>query len=316
MKPLNIDLEVGQMLTSLETTVELSPKRVELRCSSLPWCGLYSFFFEEDYKSSFASDFYTSIGTAVHESIQKWIAKDYSYSRDIYANWVCQECKSEYEEFHPKICSKCKSKNLNYKEISLSYKSLSGHVDLIRRVNDEGHCIVIDFKTTDLFKDLKNKGFNWNKDFQFSKKYLIQIRIYCALLRKLKGLDIRGWSLVFVDRASPPSSKNKPKIVYEKWTPKLNKEYMGYIDALEENWKSYKNLEKAIKEEDREEALDLIKELISNRPCYSKEDYDDWMSAKFFNPSKEGCPAAKICTKKPNKDILKFLLGKLEEKNG
>jgi hypothetical protein len=315
MKSFNIDQEINLMLTSLETSQEISEKRVQLRCSSLPWCGLHSFFFEEGYKSNFASDFYTSIGTAVHESMQKWMAKDFNYSSDIYATWVCESCREEHVDcYHPKTCRKCKSEKLKYKEIEINYKSLSGHVDLIRRINDEGHCIVIDFKTTDLFKDLKSKGFNWNKDFQFSKKYLIQIRTYCALLRKIKGLDIRGWCLLFVDRSAPPSSKTKPKIVYEKWTPKLNKEYMGYVDALEENWQTYQELEKAIKDEDREEALGLIKELIVNRPCYSPEDYNDWMSAKFFNPVKDGCPAAKVCTKKSNKDILKFLLAKLESK--
>lgn len=317
------DSELNAMLTSLKKAEITYPKIPQLRCSSLPWCGLHSFVHDTHRTDSYRSDFYTSIGTAIHETLQKWLAIDLEYAKDVYAKWVCSDpkCKKDHGEcWHPGQCQKCGNTKLLYHECEITYKSLSGHTDLIRRINNKDHAILIDFKSTDLFKDLKKEGFrNWTKTFEVNKRYPIQIRSYCSLLRKTKKLDIRGWMLVFVDRSTPPTEdKAKPKIVTQKWTPSLQKEYMGYIDETNSNWTSFQELTAAIEGNDREAARDSLKDLIVNRPCQSKADYENWMTAAFFEHDKDKkrqkCPSLKYCSKANNKEIYKHILSCVEEK--
>ena len=318
------DKELNLMITSLEKSKVTYPKVHQLRCSSLPWCGLHSFVHDTDRTDSYTSDFYTSIGTAIHETIQKWLAIDLEYARDVYAHWVCSDpkCKHDHGEcWHPGECSACKSTKLTYNECTITYRSLTGHTDLIRRINNKNHAVLIDFKSTDLFKDVKQKGFrSWTTNFEVNKRYPIQIRSYCALLRKTKKLDIRGWMLTFIDRATPPNKPNgKPKIVSEKWTPSLQKEFMNYLDSTNENWKTFEKLQIAISEGDKGEASDCLKSLIVNRPCQSRDDYDSWMTAAFFDKDKDKtkrqCPSLKFCSKAKKGAIYSHMLDCIEKKN-
>lgn len=313
----DIDNEINTLTTILQEGSFDEDYEYNLRCSSLPWCGLHELKYGGKRKNSFKMDFYTSIGTAVHETIQKWISLHPNYAKDVYAKWVCEECKYDHGEcWFPVKCSKCNSKKFEYHEVEIKFGSLTGHVDLIRRV--KGNKVVIyDFKTKTLNKEDKFKKINWSKsddEISYNPKYKIQIETYCYLIRKIKKLDVRGWCLIFVDRADPISDLNRPKTVFREWTPKLHTKYKNRVQLFKDQYEIYSDLKEAIENEDTESARDFLKELIDLRPCKTVKDHDNLMAVNFAYERTKMCPSLRTCTCLKDTVIYKSVLKALADK--
>lgn len=132
--------------------------------------------------------FYTSIGTAVHSTVQKYLAPSGAFLADYY----CHECSTLYKFTHKPECCDFPTE---YRELEVSYKGVVGHIDGIFRTKD-GKYWIIDYKTTSLkgvIKKLEDPG----------KTYQAQIIAYAVLLLLQYKIKVEGVALIFIPRDTP-----------------------------------------------------------------------------------------------------------------
>lgn len=176
-----------------ETRQKVDKQRlVNLRCSQLPFCGLSLFVkLADNIKYSrldFLGTYYTSVGTTVHEVMQTLIP---TASKNVIGNWKCVRCNKVHEFTS---YGKCCGLPMRYIEVSVNYKGIQGHIDLLYKINKE--LVVVDFKTTSLAgkdKKAKNPG----------NAYIDQIKTYIYLLRKQYKIKVNKAMLVFIPRDDP-----------------------------------------------------------------------------------------------------------------
>lgn len=142
----------------MESTIVTSradPQRLlSLRCSQLPFCGP-AFFTNLSTRGMFRhldvrGMYYTSVGTTVHEVMQKAMSID---NESILGNWKCAECGKTSLFSTVKSCC---GFPMDYEEISVNYKGIQGHIDTVF-ITKTGLWIV-DYKTTSLkARDSKSK---------------------------------------------------------------------------------------------------------------------------------------------------------------
>lgn len=106
MDSTKIDAVINKMLHS---KIEGSRRLPELRGSQLPICEVHflasTLIGGTVENDSFAKDFYMSIGTAIHETTQKWLAR----SGYLLGDWKCPVCgKIKRKKFGPQKCN-CKT---------------------------------------------------------------------------------------------------------------------------------------------------------------------------------------------------------------
>lgn len=309
-----IDTVLVDMSQQIDPTFR---KKTEFRISSFPYCPLRSLLFKGDGHPTFRMEFYTSIGTAVHSTIQKYLRHG-NFKDKIFACWKIVEtgevigpCK--YED----IPAKYSNYTIEYEEVTISYNGLSGHVDLILELLP-GKFVVIDFKTSNL---TKNKRYNkWQRFYPSSKSSIIQISSYSTLLKELFDLNVVAWCLVYVDRGDVISDKYSYHKVLRPWNRKKHKNMLSWIDLSCKTNKTFVKLNKILesgKSTYSERADKLLNRLIINRPCKSMDDYESFMNYAFYkgksrygeNPGvKNGdCILLKSCLK-GNKSCKKAVL--------
>lgn len=309
--------EIGEallkkMLLNLQTLSRPSVRPIEFRTSGLPFCPIKSFLLS-DRKESYSMDHYTSTGTAIHETLQKWLALG-DYKQHMYGDWQCSSCgKKKKMQLMPEVCT-CRSNSAQwiYKEISISYKKLTGHIDLILQLNFTGKIryVVIDFKSTDM--ERKRSKVNWDPLQPSSRNYVVQVRTYCTVLTLEYGLNIVGWILPSINRASPITDEQGFHPLAGEWSKKLSDRWVKYLDAANYDFIVLKRLMRHLKERNVEEANDWLIEMVKTRPCHDEEQYKKWMHYAFYG--KDVCPMKNTCCKGKNKPVLAEIRQRLREK--
>ena len=255
-----------------------------LRPSTFPICSIIlldSLLYEREW--SFMADMYTSMGTAIHETIQAWCSKS---NMKIWGNWFCPICRERKTYTHKSFCKKCED-DMIYIEIEVEYLGVKGHIDLIVLDGEKGFIIV----------DVKSCGdytINQPTYAKLSLNYVLQLstyaymieKIYGDLLEKKYGHRVGGCSLLFVNRKKP---SNIREFYWDRETVlKLGQK------TIHKNIISFNKGMKAYDTGDLNTA-------VNNRLCHNKQHYEEEVQSFFFG----GCYLADVCIKGKKKDLKK-----------
>lgn len=253
----------------------------ELRPSSFPLCSilvLNDMILHKMGKGKTwecTGDVYTSIGTALHETVQKWMPRQGS----AFGDWVCHPCKKIRRATTNRTC-KC-GKEMEYREIEVEYRGVKGHIDMI--LEDDGVYSVNDFKTTSMKKVEAVKQARNNTDREealqriVSKQYVLQLLSYTYICEELFDWDIKGASLLFIARDDPKSylEVNFP------WTDERRKEISTFLESQIVGFNAAKE---SLKNKNAKQA-------VVSRACKNSNHYRRCVEPFYFG----GCPMKSIC---------------------
>lgn len=193
----NVGLDFIDVYTKVWKTTVLpsrtDPRRVlTLRASQMPFCPV-SFFVQLANSGLYrqldmAGGYYTSVGTTVHEVMQRYLGT----SKRFLADWRCPECGKWRRASHEPYCCDTLSE---YHEVLIDYKGLVGHIDGIFR-DKQGNYWILDFKTTSTAASKKKKN-------DPGVAYIEQIESYAYALKYQYGITVKGVILAFVIRDNP-----------------------------------------------------------------------------------------------------------------
>jgi Holliday junction resolvase-like predicted endonuclease len=241
-------------LSSKLLPVDLTSKeKIVLRSSGLPFCGVRTVMGRLDSIntfSSFMSLYYTSVGTAVHSTWQKAMISE-DVGENVFGDWSCSICKAKFKQGFKPLC-KATPCDLTYEELTLSYKNLTGHCDLVARYGE-----------TWTLWELKTAGVTNStyKPFDFKPQHRIQTLAYSFMLQENYNISIENINIIYKERQYhfgykdfkfPYTSELKDDI-------KTQIDYWNFCYTL--SVKPFSNLN--------------FKKVFDNRPCLSKEDYFD-----------------------------------------
>ena len=218
-----------------------------LRPSSFPSCSVINLMkyiqgdaaghFEERHE--FRMEYYTYVGTIVHEVSQLFMG----LSGVQYGHWKCinpkckhgiaaqdiktangymvKEGKLTREFTTNNICpnKKCKTP-MFYIELEVVYgkgnKKICGHIDGVWKIPKElgGGYWIIDYKTSSM-KKIEAGEYP-------EKKHLYQLPIYAYILKKKYGMDIKGFSLIYIKKVIKDLLYLKVKLLNSKAVLKSN----------------------------------------------------------------------------------------------
>ena len=172
------------------------PERMlNLRCSQLPFCptgtALRYLRYGLTRKMDMLGAYYTTVGTAVHEVMQSYLAMTGRFLADYY----CTKCGRFYPLSHQYTCC---DHPTEYHEVTIDYKGVVGHIDGIY-MDARGRYWILDFKTCTIngaTKKMESPG----------PMYESQVRTYSLLLKLQHGIKTSGAILCFIPRDNP----NKP----------------------------------------------------------------------------------------------------------
>ncbi len=182
---------------SIESKILRKP---ELRGSQLPICEVYfmgaTLLGGIEQAESYMSDFYTSIGTAIHENFQKWAGR----MGVLFGNWVCKRCnKVISNSFGPNTC--CNTE-MQYKEIEFEKDGLLCHFDGIIKVKDKLY--LLEIKSISMEK-LETEELPY-------KNHYSQATTYAYIAKTFLNLPIKGTIILYLAR----NAHNKYAVFYEK----------------------------------------------------------------------------------------------------
>lgn len=258
--------------------------------SSSPYCGLENAYeimlnggpvFKNEMPAMM--DYYCSVGTVVHEHLQKWLSR--TNYEDVYmiGDLLCKHCghKIEYTEYQD--CPKC-GRQMFYEELSVKFGlNTVGHVDCLLHVEIDGkpYKIVVDFKTS------STKAIQLHNQLgKFPYKHnVFQIETYVALLEdqyRDKGLEIDGWLLCYLARDDPSKFVPVGEMVTEKKKKRLHDQIAMWD---KQNYYVYKKIRTVPEVFD----FKLLKPLVEHKLCPSQKFYEE--RVKEY----EGCPLEKYC---------------------
>lgn len=317
-----LDHLIDSLLVDMSTQTEPSTRKSEFRISSFPYCPIRSLLYSKGGDESFNMEFYTSIGTAVHETLQKWLTKG-NFKDKIFACWKIKETGEVIGPcLYRDIPSKYNNYTILYEEITINYNGLSGHVDLVIELLP-GMFVVIDFKTTNLSDKKKRFPGEWQTKYPASQSSIIQISSYSTLLRELFGLNIVAWCLIYIDRGDVISTRHNFHKVLKPWNKKKHKNFLEFIDKACDNNKRLAKLKKIL-DKDAEEyspkANKLLTRIVEHRPCTDEDSYSSWMDYGFHKGytkrespgvKKGECELKKFCLK-GNKSCMKAIASRLD----
>lgn len=261
-----------------------STRQAEFRISGFPYCPIRRLLFNKPSNESFSMEFYTSIGTAIHETIQKWATESEEARGRIFSCWKIKETEEVIGPcFYKDIPKKYSNYTIEYEEITIKYRGLSGHVDLVLEILPNKF-IIIDFKSTNLTRNKLRKPYTWRDKYPASKSSIIQISSYSSLLTQEFGLNIIGWCLIYVDRGDVISNKDSYHKVLKPWNKKKTRNFMKFVDQACDNNKRLTKLNSIITKSDgySSKAEDLLNKIVKNRPCVDEHTYDSFMGLGFY----------------------------------
>lgn len=124
--------QANVLVQQLLKSKHMIPHRCEFRGSNLPFCQMDMalttladwYDFTPNRRATFLSDMYMDIGTAVHTTMQRWLAR----TGKLWGDWHCYNCQHVWFWSKNHICERC-GKQGTYKELSLAVGDLTGHCD-------------------------------------------------------------------------------------------------------------------------------------------------------------------------------------------
>lgn len=165
----------------------------KLRPSQLPFCpvGFYVNHATMGMVSTlnFMGTFYTSVGSTVHEVIQKFL----SPSGKFLADWYCKPCK-KWRRFSTNSECKC-GLTMSYHELLIDHKGVVGHIDAVFK-DRKGRYWILDYKTCTV------SGASYKQKSPGST-YIEQVETYAYMLFKQYGIKVEGVMLMFLPRDNP-----------------------------------------------------------------------------------------------------------------
>lgn len=195
-----------------------------LRPSQLPFCPVNFFTRVAKFGALQVMDmggsFYTSVGTAVHDVVQTYLAP----SGKFLATWKCRHCGKKREV---SMRHECCEFQMDYHEISINYKGVVGHIDAVFK-DHKGRYWILDFKTTSVkgvAGKIKNPG----------RVYIEQIETYALYLWLQHGIKVEGVMLMFIKRDNPA----EPAV----WARTLDD---ADFDRIKKRTKTYKKMHKEV----------------------------------------------------------------------
>jgi hypothetical protein len=273
------------------TTQPCSLHRVqEYHPSSSPYCGL-----EDAYtimksggpvlktEMSAMMDFYCSVGTTMHEHLQKWLGKVAYDDVYIIGDFKCTQCGHFIEFTEYQDCPKC-GHEMQYEELSVKFgHNTVGHVDclLCVTIGKEKHYIVLDYKSSSMAAILQH---NKSKKFPYAYNQF-QIETYVALLEDQfaeRELKISGWVLVYISRDAPSNFVPVGEMVDEEKKKQLHAQIAMWD---KQSYYVYQNIRVTPEVFEFKKLAPLVKHKL----CPTKEFYLD--RVKGYEP----CPLEKHC---------------------
>jgi hypothetical protein len=245
-------------------------------CSILNWMQLirYNTLGYAEYKKHFSMEYYTKVGTVVHEITQYFAG----FTGKFWGHWKCinpkcKECHKAADTYDAagniikhgpatlsyttdNICPRCKEP-MFYIEFTIKYKGAEGHIDAIIEIGD--YWVVLDYKTTS-FKRVASGDLP-------EKKHLKQIPYYTHVMAekyaKKYGKKIRSFALAYIPRDNP----FEYVIHEEKWTPEWTHKMRRLHESEAAKWEAINH------------SLDTDTEsaIIEHKPCSRKSDYQSRM---------------------------------------
>lgn len=183
-----------------------------LRFSGLPFCQLRLFFssptfFANRKAQTFTSSFYTSVGTAIHDSVQSALV-DLECSPTLIGDWECTACHDRSSKFSPKpsTCSKCGKANFKFHEHEIrhtpesdEYSTIIGHIDTIYQLPSNA-VTVTDWKSCKL-----------SRVIDYSRKpslgYRTQLASYAGYIQTQYRVRVKEIYLGFIPRDDPTQTR-------------------------------------------------------------------------------------------------------------
>lgn len=292
--------------TSLEIPLRYRP--AEYRVSGFPYCPildlqnrLHTPIEEFQYKK----EYYTRIGTVLHELLQNSLSNSPLHGHRAYGSWKCSNCgKVKQLCFRPKKC-KC-HKHFGmwlYTELDFKFRLkkrrgfLSGHLDYLTRDPDK-NWVSWEFKTTGGWKIS-------NRDESLPmRQHLLQIQIYNYLLKELYNISVSHYVLIYINRDKPLIDSMK------RFRFDWNEDKHNRIKELLDKSSYSHDLVLSLIEKPSKESL---KEVVDSRPCYSKKQYLRSMQTRFIY---EPCPNFQngLCAKKEVSKLEKLLWKDVKDK--
>lgn len=251
----------------------------KLRPSSFPMCpiltwtrmvkGAHLGYWPED--QDFSGQYFTQVGTLVHEIIQLYIGE----TGKIWGNWKCKNDRCKYGKRKSLTrkhtvnnrCPGC-GRPMQYEEIEVKYAGIVGHIDAIIYLG-QGQYWIGDYKTTTKYKLTSGK--------LPEKSHLKQIPAYVYMAVKGLGLNVIGFSLLYLTRDNPHLFLEESFEWDSTWEKKAKLMLKG-------EKKRYKAALQDFKER-------KIHRIIQNKPCTSKKFYNEYLD--YYTP----CPYLGVCFK-------------------
>jgi hypothetical protein len=241
-------------------------EKYEFRSSNLPFCPvlyLLNRVHSDDIKLTFSEEFFTSIGTVVHEILQKYM----SNTVNVIAEWECSVCKHHHKkpQFRPKKCAGCgvDSSKLVMREISLeNVYGLSGHLDFVLQITKgkKPVNVLLDFKTSTANSIKTGAGLP-------KARHHLQLQPYALGLWQKHRLQIHYYVIVYLSR-DLPFKGNMRTFGY-----KVTKDMLVNRAKI---LKHSNNGKKAVDKFIGNQSIEGLKHIFNKyRPCVTRKDYDD-----------------------------------------
>jgi hypothetical protein len=294
-----------KIVQAVQATTIIAKKKHDFRVSSLPYCPLLELVarkeLEQTEEMEYDSHFYFAIGNALHSLFQK-------FSRDakgvtLIGDWKCSKIISIKQDSNPpsetitkcaqayQFCSNKSAKkrhscphklkdckgDFEYVELTLYYNGLSGHCDLLFKV--DGKYYLVDIKTTSTFLFDSTK-LALDKGYYPAKKYFHQIESYAVMLEKQFDIKIEQYAILYVSRDRTSTKRKGHMLFVRKLNNRMRRERWELLDKQTANNKLVEKYEKS-------QSKKLLTKIWENRPCQKPSDYKNEMGPKFFD---------KVCT--------------------
>lgn len=280
--------------STFDAKISIPKRKVAFRTSQFPFCPvlhLEEILNKDPEYEDYGSSFFFGAGTFFHEHIQKFLPYADLSDVDVIGCWKC-DCGKIYGLEKPikKPTEKwlklygtdhCHPEFLKYEEVSYNFHGLSGHQDMMIRINNPRKIYIgLEFKTT---------GKKYITDQHYQQylphfKHVIQIRTYCALLWLQYKIRAEYYAVIYFDR-DKEFNQDKPHCALR---------LFEYSDSdLKEDIKkivrSVKGYREVLKLMDRKVS---IENLLKLKPCMSKNQYLNDMKKSFFDSD---CPHLDKC---------------------
>lgn len=254
-------------------------RMMDLHPSQLPFCAykfLIGYINYKDLQPHYlSSDITLNIGTVIHNLLEKYM----TCNKGLFGEWYCPKCfKKIGLSLYPK--EKC-CRFYKYREISINYKGIVGHIDTVIKDENSDYWIV-DYKTT-----TKSKLSEKAKDPGLT--YKLQIFTYALCMQLQYGIKIKGVCLMFIAKENPCLEN------ISMYTSLVTKRKLLKVKNL---LKKYLSTKKACVTASCYDDIDIKLEKCSDPYCpvctkYTEEQLNDFLRAKMNKDN--GFPIIKYC---------------------